>query len=138
MIPGPFPIIALFRKTGIVFLLSLHALLIPNGAFAENLYFSDSATALSTCEAENNKCFNEGAYDGCWLYLRGVPTSNNYIYPAGTCNSEDPCKTQYDAAGICSPAAGVTGLPEELQIALMGLCGAICGFLPMYVLTRNL
>jgi hypothetical protein len=130
-------IIAFFQKTAMVFFLSL--LLSPGSALGADLYFPDSATALSICESDNNNCFNEGAFDaGCWLYLRGVPTGNNYIYPAGTCEPADPCQPQYNAAGICSPAAGVAALPEELQLALMGLCGAICGFLPMYVLARNL
>jgi hypothetical protein len=131
-------IIASFKKTALVFFLFF--VLSSGSATGADLYFPDSASALTTCNTENNNCFNEGAFDGpgCWLYLRGDPTANNYIYPAGTCDPSDPCKPQYDAAGICSPAAGVTGLPEELQLALMGLCGAICGFLPMYVLARNL
>jgi hypothetical protein len=109
-------------------------------ALSADMTFSDEPTARTVCESENSNCFNEGAFDaaGCWLYLRGVPTGNNYLYPSGTCDPADPCKPEYDAAGICSPAAGVTALPEELQLALMGLCGAICGFLPMYVLARNL
>lgn len=119
-------------------------LIFPVFAFSEDYYSFDSTTALNLCiddEGNQNKCHDMGAISLCWNLYRGVSAKNQYFHPviSDPCNtSHEMCLSEYEASGICSPVPPVAGYDRSYHLALMGLAGVICGFLPMYVLAKNL